>query len=86
MYLFPVTGVDPRIYLWQIRIFFFVSWVFLHEVMKNLMVVDRETRQPGGEFEITAGFVQGKDHERSRYIFHQPLTCWRITGSVCTKF
>ena len=28
------------------------------------MVADREARQPGGEFEITAGCVQAKDHER----------------------
>ena len=45
------------------------------------MVDDREARQPGGEFESTAGFVEGKYHERCRSIFHQTLTCWRITGS-----
>jgi hypothetical protein len=32
------------------------------------MVVDREVRQPGGEFEITPGGVQGKDHECCRLL------------------
>jgi hypothetical protein len=50
------------------------------------MFRDHETRQPGGEFEITTGSVQGKDHERCRSLFHQPLVCWRITGSGCTKY
>ena len=30
------------------------------------MVGDREVRQPGVEFENTAGSVQGQDHERCR--------------------
>ncbi len=43
------------------------------------MVGDHEARQPGGEFENT-GSVQGKDHERFRSIFHQPLACWTSQG------
>jgi hypothetical protein len=50
------------------------------------MVGDRETRQPGGKFESTTGSVQTKDHECYRSLFHQPLTCWRITGLGCTKY
>ena len=39
LYLFPVTGVVPRIYLWwQISNIFFPSWVFLHEVKKKWLV------------------------------------------------
>ncbi len=62
--------------------FFFVTLVIPDEEM----VADREVRQPGGEFEITAGSVQAKDHEYYRSIFHQTLTCWRITGSGFTKY
>ena len=79
MHLFPVAGVPPRIYFpWQgsppgrQTIFFFAFWGFPNEEM----VGDRETRQPGGEFEVTTGSVQGKDHERSRSIFHQPLAIY----------
>ena len=50
------------------------------------MVGDCESRQPGGEFESTEGSVQVKDHERWRSIFHEPLTCWRITGSGYTTY
>jgi hypothetical protein len=51
------------------------------------MVGDRrEVREPGVEFEITTGSVQGKDHERYGSIFHQPLTCWIITESGYTKY
>jgi hypothetical protein len=63
---------------WQRNDFFFSVWGFPDEEM----VGDHETRQPGGEFEINTGSVQGKDHERCRSLFHQPLACWRITGSV----
>jgi hypothetical protein len=60
----------PRIYFprqapWQTgrqTIFFFPFWVFPDEEM----VGDRETRQPGGEFESTTGSVQVKDHECCR--------------------
>jgi hypothetical protein len=71
--LFPLSGVPPR----QTNDFFFLLLGFPDEEM----VGDREGRQPGGEFENTAGSVQSKDHERCRSIFHQPLGCWRITGS-----
>ncbi len=90
MDLFPVAGVHPRIYLpWQTpppdrrTIFFFCVFEVKHD---EEMVGDRERRQPGGEFESTTGSVQAKDHERYRSIFHQPLSCWRITGSECTKY
>ena len=76
--LFPVAGVPPR----QTNDFFFCHLGFPDEEM----VGDREARQPGGEFESTAGSVQAKDQERCRSIFHQPVTCWRITGSGCTKY
>jgi hypothetical protein len=81
MNLFPVAGVHTRIYFprqapWQTgrqTIFFFCLLGLSYEEM----VGDRETRQPGGEFESTTGSVQVKDHERCRSLFHQPLTCWR---------
>jgi hypothetical protein len=88
MHLFPVAGPPPRIYFpWQgsppgRQRFFFVTLRFSYEEM----VGDHEARQPGGEFESTTGSVQGKDHERCRSIFHQPLACWNITGSGYTKY
>ena len=89
LYLFLVSGVPPRIYFqWQgfppadKRFSFFRLLGFPDEEM----VGDREARQPGGELEITAGSVQTKDHDRCRSIFHQPLACWRITGSGYTKY
>ena len=41
--------------------------------MKKWLVDDRETRQPGGEFESTARSVKSKDHECCRSIFQQSL-------------
>jgi hypothetical protein len=77
--LFPVTGSLTD---WQTNDFFFLPFgAFL---MKKWL----ETTKPDnrGEFESTTGSVQGKDHERCRSLFHQPLACWRITGSGCTKY
>ncbi len=63
---------------WQKTFFFLAVWGFPDEEI----VGDHETRHPGGEFERTTGSVQRKDRERCRSLFHQPLTCWGITGSV----
>ncbi len=65
--LFSLTGGEPP----DRHDFFF--WRNLKGQSDEEMVADREIRRPGGEFESTTGSVQGKDHERCKSIFHQPL-------------
>ena len=75
-----VMGFPPEVFDVTEQVFFFPLFDVPARGDEEL-VDDRETRQPGGGFENTVGCVQGKDHERCRSIFHQPLVCWRITGS-----
>ena len=77
-------GYLPDLFMVQIMIFFFYLCGFVRG--DEEIVGDREDRQQGGEFESPGGSVQGKDHEIYRSIFHEPLTCWRITGLGCTKY